>query len=442
MYPNPQDALPQPPNPNVEQYRKLAKDLVKACKTAGPDGIRAWSTAFVQHLVQLSGLEITPGLPVRVSRWIDQVTEFATRTLHDNETNCALTSAHFVIARSLGFTSWPRLVRHLEEMARQASSVSEFEAAADAIVRGDLQTLKELVGRNPGLVRERSTREHRATLLHYTSANGVEGYRQKTPQNIVEIARFLLDSGAEVDAGADMYRGDCTTLGLAATSVHPEVAGVQEPLMQLLLDRGAKIDHPGLAGNGQGAVLACLANGRPRAAAFLASKGADLNLESAAGVGRLDTVESFFGADGTLIPPATKRQLQMGFLWACSYGYEDVVAYLLERGADFRDAAHTGATGLHWAAGGGHAGVVKRLIDIGAPLEAMNQWGGTVLSHAGYGFENDVSQADYIPTFEVLLAAGAKIRRDWLKWIDALNNRTSVEKARATELFRRFGATT
>jgi hypothetical protein len=27
---------------------------------------------------------------------------------------------------------------------------------------------------------------------HYVSANGVEDYRQKTPQNIVEIARVLL----------------------------------------------------------------------------------------------------------------------------------------------------------------------------------------------------------------------------------------------------------
>ena len=29
MYPNPQDVLPLPPRPSVEQYKKLAKDLVK-----------------------------------------------------------------------------------------------------------------------------------------------------------------------------------------------------------------------------------------------------------------------------------------------------------------------------------------------------------------------------------------------------------------------------
>jgi hypothetical protein len=33
--------------------------------------------------------------------------------------------------------------------------------------------------------------------LHYIGANGVEGERQKTPANAVEVARILLDAGAE-----------------------------------------------------------------------------------------------------------------------------------------------------------------------------------------------------------------------------------------------------
>lgn len=442
MFPNPQDILPQPPNPDVGQYRNLAKDLAKVCRAGSPDGIRMWSLGFVEHLAQLSRAEISPTAPDQLSRWVDKVTEFATETLLQDERPCALTSAQFVIARSLGFASWPRLVRHLEEMAHRTSAVSDFEAAADAIVSGDLKTLKDLLARNPDLIRQRSTREHRATLLHYTSANGVEGYRQKTPQNIVAIARLLLDSGADVDAEADVYGGGSTTLGLVATSVHPELAGVQEPLLQLLLDYGAQIDKPNLAGNGQSAVIACLANGRAKAAVFLASRGASLTLESAAGAGRLETVKTFFRGDGTLIPPATKRELQAGFLWACKYGWEDVVSFLLKRGADFRDAAGTGATGLHWAAGGGHLSIVKRLLDLGSPLEETNRWGGTVLGHAGFGFEHKTSNLDFIPTFEALLAAGAKIRGPWLEWIGRMENRSSAEKARAVEVFRRYGAIT
>jgi hypothetical protein len=133
MFPNPQDVLPQPPNPNVQQYRKLAKDLVKACRTGSSDGIRDWTSGFVQHLVQLSRLEISPNLPVEVSRWIDQVTEFATKTLLQGERKCTLTTAQFIIARSLGFTSWPRFTKHLEEMEHRTSAVSEFEAAARSV---------------------------------------------------------------------------------------------------------------------------------------------------------------------------------------------------------------------------------------------------------------------------------------------------------------------
>ena len=82
---------------------------------------------------------------------------------------------------------------------------------------------------------------------------------------------MLLTAGAEIDATANVYGGGCTTLGLAATSVHPERAGVQEALLQTLLDHGASLEQPSLAGNRESLVIACLANGRPKAAEFLAS---------------------------------------------------------------------------------------------------------------------------------------------------------------------------
>ena len=73
---------------------------------------------------------------------------------------CVLADAQFVIARSHGFMSWPRLVKHLEGLTRTSSSVSRFEAAADAIVAGDVATLNRLLGEDPTLIHARSTREH------------------------------------------------------------------------------------------------------------------------------------------------------------------------------------------------------------------------------------------------------------------------------------------
>src|SRR6266496_2391246 len=214
MFPNPQAALPLPSRPNLEQYKKLAKDLVKATKSQDADAIRAWSTKWIETLVSLAALSITPQMPVRIESWVNQVTDFARRKMATSKgSKSALADAQFVIARSHGFESWLKFAKHLEATTRKSSPVSRFEAAADAIVKGDIATLERLLREEPKLIRARSTREHRATLLHYISANGVEGYRQKTPKNAVEIAELLLEAGAEVDAEADVYGGGATTLG-------------------------------------------------------------------------------------------------------------------------------------------------------------------------------------------------------------------------------------
>jgi hypothetical protein len=158
--------------------------------------------------------------------------------------------------------SWPKFTKHLQAIGRGHSPVLQFESAADPIIDGDIERLEGLLRDNPGLVRMRSTREHRSTLLYYVSANGVEDFRQKTPKNIVEITKMLLDAGAEVNAESDAYGGRSTTLGLTATSYHPQAAGVQLALMDLLLRRGAIIDGP----DGGSAVNGCLHIGRGEAA--------------------------------------------------------------------------------------------------------------------------------------------------------------------------------
>jgi ankyrin repeat protein len=192
---------------------------------------------------------------------------------------------------------------------------------------------------------------------------------------------MLLNAGAEVDAMADMYGGGCTTLGLVATSIHPKVAGVLHELIDTLLEHGARIDGPG-NGHATALVNSCLANGRDDAAAYLASRGAPLDLEGAAGVGRLDLVKSFFNSDGSLKNTATNAQMKDGFTWACEYGRTDVVEYLLDRGIDAGELfpRPQGQTGLHWAAHGGHIDTAKALLRRRAPLDVKDKsFGGTPL---------------------------------------------------------------
>ncbi len=362
-------ARPLPARPSIERYRKLAKQLVKA---AASDSIGEWAARYASRPIE----------------------EFAREKLA--ESGPKLTAAQFVIARSHGFESWPKFQKHVAALAKKGSSVERFEAAADAVVNGKIGVLKRLLREDPDLIRARSTREHQAMLLHYVAANGVEQYRQKTPKNIVRITGILLAAGAEINATAELYGGGATTLGLAATSAHPKRAGVQELLIQLLLDHGATIGDT---------ARGCLWNGQGEAAAYLAERGAPLTLESAAGVGRLDVVESYF-KDGAMAP---KQELRAGFLLACAWGRAKVVEFLLDHGADPAWCRKDGQTALHWAVIGGNLEIVKILLRRNPPLEAVNMHGGTVLGQTLWSAAHGGDADAYIAILEQLVAAGARI---------------------------------
>jgi ankyrin repeat protein len=216
------------------------------------------------------------------------------------------------------------------------------------------------------------------------------------------------------------------------------------PLLETLLDAGAAIDHSGAAGNGQYAVNGCLANGRPEAADFLARKGAILDLEGAAGVGRLDVVRSYFNEDGSLKAPATRTQLDRGFVWACEYGQTAVVDFLLDNGADPNERI-SGMNGLHWAVIGGHLDTIKLLIDRNVSLESVNVYGGTALGAAFWATVNQdevyrwPGYTDDIMVIEVLLDAGAKIEAGTLEWLDR-QNLPAGKKASIGDLLESYGA--
>ena len=224
------DAVPLPPRPSLEYYKKLARDLQQACHAHDVAAIRAWAARWMERVAELRADTVPPeAIAAEVDRLVRRWNEAQTKNARVG--SCLLTDAQFFVAREHGFESWPKFVAHVELLTRNGSPVSTFEEAADAIVRGDTARLAVLLEQRPNLVHERSTRDHRSTLLHYVSANGVEDFRQKTPPNIVEIAGMLINAGADVNAASEAYGGGSTTLGLVATSIHPSAAGVQIPRM-------------------------------------------------------------------------------------------------------------------------------------------------------------------------------------------------------------------
>ncbi|HVV70411.1 MAG TPA: ankyrin repeat domain-containing protein [Verrucomicrobiae bacterium] len=369
-----------PLSPSLEQYKKQAKDLLKSVRAGNPDALALTLRRLKNdhpRLGRLADLDLPGG-------------------------KFALADAQFVIAREHGFESWPKFLNHIKALAGPTSSVSSFESAVDAVVTGDLVKLEQMLRESPELVRERSTFLHHATLLNYVGANGVENYRQKTPKNAVQVAEVLLRAGADIQAVADIYGGS-DTLGLVATSIFPFLAGVQNALIDTLLEHGANL-------NSERLINACLANGRGPAAEHLAQRGAPLNLEGAAGVGRLDLVKASFTEIGRLRTDAEQEQMERGFCWACQYGRTSVVEFLLGQGLKV-DASPQGITGLHWAAHTARVDIVKLLLKNKAPVEVRDgRHQGTPLGWALHAWSDSFPESsDYYKVVALLIAAGARL---------------------------------
>jgi hypothetical protein len=181
------------------------------------EGHKAGNRAVVTH--------ITCWHPNLVGRSADEIMN----------SDFTLDDARQTIAREYGFANWADAAVRGEN-----APDLEFELAVDTLLRGDVESLRGLLSSNPSLVHRRSSFGHRSTLLHYVGSNGVETYRQKVPLNLAEIARLLIDAGADVNATAEMYGGGSTTLGLLITSDHPAKAGVISDVRKVLVVAGAK----------------------------------------------------------------------------------------------------------------------------------------------------------------------------------------------------------
>jgi len=256
-----------------------------------------------------------------------------------------------------------------------------FERAADAVASGDEEQLRELLDEEPFLVHARSPRPHRATLLHYCGANGVENWRQRTPPNAAAITKLLLDRGADPDATCNLYGGGSTMLGLMLTSAHPLREGLQKALLEVMLNAGAT---------------------------FEGTRGTE-GIVGAAALGRLDLVQQ-------LAATSSQAKIESAFLRACEYGRTDVVKYLVNNGVNVHFQNGEGQTGLHLGAVHGHLEIVKLLLEYHPNLEVTNVWGGTVLGTTFWGLMNGNPKTDYGPVIELLIKSGAIVDPELREW--------------------------
>ena len=367
---------------SLRDYQKQAERLLDAWRAGDPGAIQIFRHNHPRFL--------NPDIP-----WLP-------RNLSDDELRSAsldFADAQLAVARWYDFGSWTRLAEYVHAVTREGSAVARFESSVEAVINGDLATLGSLLREDPELIRARSTRvthfdppAHRAALLHYVAANGVEGYRQRTPPDAVDVAKLLLQAGAEVDALADMYGGQCTTMSLLVSSGHPAKAGLQAALANTLLDFGAAIDGHG-SGEWTSPLMTALAFGNLDTAEALARRGARVpGLAAAAGLGRLADARRLLEGAG-----AGERHRALAL--AAQHGHVEIVRLLLDAGEEPNrynpKGNHAHSTPLHQAASAGHIDVVRLLVTRGARLDIRDTvYEATPLGWAVYNGRTEI--ADYL----------------------------------------------
>ncbi|HEY1526625.1 MAG TPA: ankyrin repeat domain-containing protein [Candidatus Angelobacter sp.] len=232
------DPKPLPARPNLEQYKKQAKDLLKAYRSADVESIR------------------------RVKRNHPRFEKLAEPGFDISK--FALADAQLVIAREHGFESWPKFTKRIEvtnsEAAALKNPVAVFIEAA--IWHGTLEAAEAILAAHPEIAR---TSIHVAAILgddaevrSFIAADPRNATNKEAPYDgdalvylclskylrldktrseaFVRATTTLLDAGADPNTGfwsKDEHREFETALyGAAAVAQHAE-------LTRLLLERGA-----------------------------------------------------------------------------------------------------------------------------------------------------------------------------------------------------------
>jgi hypothetical protein len=352
---------PLPPKPDLEHLKRQAKELLRA------------------H--QANTLEAC-----------QRIREFHPRfrKTSDDDIGVAafrLSDAQLSIAREYGFSSWRRLRAHLEDSRRQDLRLPKherikdpaFRKAVDLIDSGDVSGLSAQLLRHPNLVREHVTFEGdnyftHPTLLEFVAENPTR--HGSLPQNIVDVARVILDAGGEADQSSMN-----STLALVGSSSVARACGAQIPLIELLCDYGA---------DPNAGMLDALLYGAFDAADALIRRGSDIDLTAAAATGRIEDV-------AMLLPGSERENRQRALGLAAQHGHDNVVRLLLDAGADPNRyspvGGHSHATPLHQAACAGMEPVVRLLVERGARTDIKDlHFQGTPLGWAEYFGHNAIAE--------------------------------------------------
>jgi len=277
----------------------------------------------------------------------------------------SLSDARLTIAREHGFPTWARLKQHVEKPTlydqlnlphQERIEDPTFRRAVDLVDRGDAVGLRAHLRGHPNLMRQHVVFEggnyfQNPSLLEFIAENPVR--HGTLPRNIVEVAKVIIDAGAERSTLNE-------TLLLVATGRVTRECQVQLPLIHFLCDRGADPNR---------AARASALHGELEALHALLRRGARMDLPVAAALG----LEGDFPQ---LLAAADRDDRHLALALASQHGHVEIVRLLLDAGEDPDRynpvGGHSHTTPLHQAAGAGHDQVVRLLVERGARLDLQD----------------------------------------------------------------------
>jgi ankyrin repeat protein/catechol 2,3-dioxygenase-like lactoylglutathione lyase family enzyme len=271
------------------------------------------------------------------------------RELRQASPEAKLSAAQLAVARGHGFSSWRALKAEVDR--RRAPATDRFFAACRA---GDVATLRTLLEKEPGLVRERD-------------GEGSTGLHLAVPH--VEAVRLLLEHGADPNVRDD---------GDNAFPLHFAAGGGYLESTRALLDAGA--DVHGVGDLHQAGVIGWAAGGGWKVhhdvVALLVERGARHSIFSAIAVGDRELVRTLVEEDPASLSRHRSRfeqgQTPLHFAFAAPDGlvakapdYE-MADLLIELGADVEAVDDKGRTPLEVAMLRGDREAMRRLKAAGA----------------------------------------------------------------------------
>ena len=325
-----------PSNPNLNHLKYQAKDLLK------------------EHAAH------TPEMAQRIREFHPRFGRATDAEVFNAQ--LSLSDAQLAIAREYGFSSWARLKAHIEKPAlsnqlnlphHERIEDATFRRAVELLDAGDAAGLRAHLNQHPNLARQHVTFEggnyfRNPTLLEFVAENPVR--HGTLPDNIVGVAKVILDAGVEQSA----LNG---TLMLVSTGSVPRECGMQRPLIDLLCDHGADPNS---------AIHAAALHGELEAVDALMGRGARIDLPVAAALGRIEDARR-------LLPDTGSEDRHLAFALAAQFGHVEIVRLLLDAGENPNRynpvGGHSHTTPLHQAAGAGHHELVRLLVERGARLD-------------------------------------------------------------------------